>query len=370
MIQLRPSILFILHLPPPVHGAAMVGQYIRDSKTLNEVFNCRYVNLATAVDLKDIGKFGFKKIGRFFRLLKTIINEIRCHNPKLVYLTPNSCGGPFYKDFIVVSFLKMMGKKVVLHFHNKGVASRQHKVFDNFLYRRFFNGVKVMLLSDGLYDDIKKYVKREDILVCPNGIPETSPIAFHGEPQPPIKILYFSNLIISKGVLDLLSACEIIQSKGYDFVCNYVGGETKEMNALAFEEEVEKRHLKGKVSYLGKQFGKEKEKTFTESDVFVFPTFYPNECFPLVVLEAMQHGLPCISTGEGAIASIVDDGRTGFIVEKRNPRQLADKIEVLINNDELRKSMGDAGRKKFEENYTLDIFEKRMVDIFQQLLSN
>lgn len=47
----------------------------------------------------------------------------------------------------------------------------------------------------------------------------------------------------------------------------------------------------------------------------MFPTYYHNECFPLVLLEAMQHGLPCISTNEGAISDIVDDGVTGYIVE-------------------------------------------------------
>lgn len=53
---MKPRILFILHLPPPVHGAAMMGQYIHDSKVINERFDCHYINLTTAKTLQDIGK--------------------------------------------------------------------------------------------------------------------------------------------------------------------------------------------------------------------------------------------------------------------------------------------------------------------------
>ena len=58
----RPHILFILHLPPPVHGAAMVGQYIHDSELLNSEFEARFINLTTASGMGDIGRFKGKKI--------------------------------------------------------------------------------------------------------------------------------------------------------------------------------------------------------------------------------------------------------------------------------------------------------------------
>ena len=50
------KVLFILHMPPPVHGAAMVGQYIHDSKLINEEFDCKYINLSLAKDINDIWK--------------------------------------------------------------------------------------------------------------------------------------------------------------------------------------------------------------------------------------------------------------------------------------------------------------------------
>ncbi len=74
----------------------------------------------------------------------------------------------------------------------------------------------------------------------------------------------------------------------------------------------------------------------------------------------MQQGLPCISTNEGGIASIIDDGKTGFLVEKQNPVQLADMIEMLLKDWELREDMGIVGKEKFEQEFTLSKFEERI----------
>lgn len=107
-----------------------------------------------------------------------------------------------------------------------------------------------------------------------------------------------------------------------------------------------------------------KSKVFENPPVLpLFPTFYHNECFSLVLLEAMEHGLPCISTTEGGIPGIVDDGKTGFLVPKHDVAVLADKIQLLLNDSVLRCKMGKAGREKFEKEFTLEVFEKRMVEI-------
>ena len=100
----------------------------------------------------------------------------------------------------------------------------------------------------------------------------------------------------------------------------------------------------------------------------LFPTFYHNECFPLVLLEAMEHGLPCISTTEGGIPGIVDDGKTGFLVPKHDVAVLADKILLLLNDSVLRSNMGKVGREKSEKEFTLEVFEKRMTWILEHIV--
>lgn len=358
------NILFIMHMPPPIHGAAMVGQYIHDSQIINETFNCYYFNLALSETLKDIGKKSIKKIPQFIKQLWRIAKIVKQTNPKICYITPNACGGAFYKDFIVTMLLKIMKQRIIIHYHNKGVSSRQDKFIDNILYLLFFRNIKVILLTETLYQDIKKYVKRENVFICPNAIPETlkdepSPIRNNKIPH----LLFLSNLIISKGVLVLLDACKILKEKGYSFVCNVIGGETQEMNSIQFEKEIAKRGLKKEVVYNGKKYGEEKSTFFKQTDIFVFPTYYYNETFGLVNLEAMEYKLPIITTDEGGIKDVVKDGENGLIAFKKDPQSLASCIEKLLCNKELRYKMGENGYKKLKDEFTLPKFENKIKNI-------
>ena len=69
------------------------------------------------------------------------------------------------------------------------------------------------------------------------------------------------------------------------------------------------------------------------------------------------------------IPGIVDDGKTGFLVPKHDAVALADKIEMFIRDTDLRHKMGSAGREKFEREFTLEVFEKRMVEILSNNVS-
>ena len=357
-----------MHMPPPVHGAAMVGKYIHDSRVINEAFDCHYINLTTARNLADIGRVGVRKIRQFVTLLRQIRKEVRRLRPQLVYVTPNACGGAFYKDFVVVEMLKRMGCRVVVHYHNKGVVTRQERWPDDKLYRRFFKGLKVILLAEALYADVKKYVKRDDIYICPNGIPETLQTEPASERHNKIPhLLFLSNLLESKGVLVLLDACQILRDNGYSFVCDFVGGETAEIDAERFAREVEERGLDRMTVYHGRKYGDEKRDFFENADVFVFPTFYHNETFGLVNLEAMEFKLPVIATDEGGIPDVIKDGENGLICKKQNADSLSDCIGRLLDERELREKMGEDGYKKFKKQFTLQAFEDNIHRILREL---
>ena len=257
------KILFILHLPPPIHGAAMMGKYIQESELIDSSFDSYCINLATAGSLSDIGRTSFKKLLRYVLLLKHIYHVVRDIHPELVYITPNAGGKAFFKDFIVVQILKCMGYKVIVHYHNKGVSAYQSKWVYNFLYKRFFSNLKVILLAENLYKDIAKYVKREDVYICPNGIPSSCKEEMEARRNNVIPhLLFLSNLLISKGVIVLLDALRILKEKGYLFNCQYVGGETAEINAMQFVVEVERRKLNDRVAYAGRKVGEEKNTFF------------------------------------------------------------------------------------------------------------
>lgn len=363
---MKNKIVFVLHMPPPVHGASMVGKYIHDSEIVNNNFDCKYFNLTLAKDLQDIGKGGLRKLIDFIKQITTLHKVIKSENPNLCYVTPNAKGGAFYKDFLIVMMLKAMGRKVVIHYHNKGVSKRQNKVIDNFLYRHFFKNLKVILLADTLYDDVRKYVKKEDVFICPNGIPAT--IELDKKAHDGFNILFLSNMMREKGVWDLVDACKILKEKGLNFHCHFVG-KWSDISEAAFNDRIKALGLQNYVNAYGAKYGEDKNEFFQIADVFAFPTFYNNECFPLVLLEAMEQGIPCISCNEGGISGIIDDGQTGFVIPKNQPEVLAEKLELLINNRNLCNEMGNAGRKKFEQEFTLNQFEKRITGILNDALT-
>ena len=117
------------------------------------------------------------------------------------------------------------------------------------------------------------------------------------------------------------------------------------------------------MNYWGRRYGSEKDVFWKDADIFVFPTYYHNECFPLVILEAMEQGLPVISTNEGGIRDEVKDGKNGFIVKPQDAIALADAIQRLLDDKDARLSMGAEGRRMFKERFIMECFENNIKGI-------
>lgn len=359
------NILFILHLPPPIHGAAMVGKYIQESNLINSHFNADYINLSTSSTLDDIGKGGWAKLVSLLKLQYRVLSALFNKNYDLCYMTLTAQGNGFYKDVLVVTILKIFGKKIVYHFHNKGVAKNQHKWINDLLYRYAFKGTKSILLSKHLYPDVSQYVKEEDVYVCPNGIPKSPGVPKEQpklrDPGKPFSILFLSNMMEEKGVWTLLEACKNLSEKGLNFECHFIGA-WADIQEHEFKEQVVSLKLSSRVFAHGKKYNDDKYLFFEQADVFVFPTYYHNEAFSLVLLEAMQFSLPVISTNEGGIPDIVQPS-TGFLVPKKDSDALAEKIQWLKEHPKERLLMGSSGRTRFEQNFTLQIFEDNLNQI-------
>ncbi|SHJ76479.1 Glycosyltransferase involved in cell wall bisynthesis [Arenibacter nanhaiticus] len=358
------KILYILHYPPPVHGAAIVGKYIMESALINNNFNGRYINLGTSRSVDEIGKGGIIKWLRYFNVLFNTFLECIRFSPNLVYLTLTANGAGFYKDALVALIAKCLGCKVVYHFHNKGVINNQNKWFDNLLYKLVLKKAQVILLSPYLYYDIKKYVSKSDVHYCANGIPKL-PIGLNeNKESSTIEILFLSNLLKAKGVYILLEACSLLKNKNIDIKCTVIGGEG-DISVVDFENKIIELKLTDVVYYAGKQYGDDKLVFFEKADIFVHPTY--NDCFPLVLLEAMQFGLPIVSTIEGAIPEIVESQKNGFLVPKKEALAFANEIEKLVLNPDLRSTMSQSAKLKYNSKFTTGAFEDRLCKILKNI---
>ncbi len=364
----RTRILFIGTLPPPIHGSAVVSQQIKDSKLINNAFLCDWVNLGTSRRMDEIGKRSLAKPFRFIGSWLRTLCLLMTHRYALCYLAITCHGIGFLKDAPFVLLCKLFRRKIIIHQHNKGMS----KDLDRWPYRWLlplcYKDAKVILLSWHLYPDIEKVVPKENVMICPNGIKfqefknSNGPTSKDSEVVNEVpKLLFLSNLIESKGVIVLLDALKLLADKGYSFQCDFVGGETKEIDAKRFAEEVDKRQLNRLVVYKGRKFGEEKDEAFEKSDIFVFPSM--EDCFPLVLLEAMEHRLPIVTTTEGAIPDEVTDGENGLISERNNHESLAVSIRHLLDSPELCKKMGEEGYQKLRKYFIEEVFEHTMHDI-------
>ncbi len=359
------KILFILHLPPPVHGASMMGQYIHDSHLINEKFDCRYINLSASENVDEVGKLSLRKIGFLFVNLCEVIRSVVVERPELCYLTPTSGGWGFLRDFVMVKALRVLRVNVILHFHNKAskewVEKKRHFPF----VQAFFKGVKIILLSEELYPERAPFINKEAVFFCPNGIPSVAPLENSLRLQnDKVHFLFLSNMMEGKGVFVLLEACSVLRSQGIDFQCDFVGG-WKDVNESDFNEMIAKYGLQNHIKVHGAKYGEDKVYFLQRADVFVFPTHYHGETFGLVLLEAMDYSLPCISTDNGAIKTVVKDGETGFCVEQKNVLELAQKMSWMIDHRDERLEMGRNGKRRYDQNFTLEHFEKRMMSILE-----
>lgn len=366
--KLKQSLLFILHIPPPVNGAAMVGKFIKESQAINQAFNSDYINLTTSFTLNKIGKGGISKLFTLLRIQSRVIKALFYNKYDLCYMSLTAKGAGFYKDLFVVAILKLFKKKIIYHLHNKGIAYNSKNRLNKYLYRFAFKNTKTILLSSYLYYDVMNYVSVKDVYFCSNGIPKSENFSLLKTKEPNTRqvcrLLFLSNIIIEKGVLVLLDACKILKEKKINFECHFVGS-WSDITEDQFKDIVLNYKISDNVFAHGKKYSDEKIEYFLQSDIFVFPTYYHNECFPLVLLEAMEHGLALVSTPEGGIPEIIIHGQTGFLVPQKNAEELANKLEILIKDSELCARMGKNGKKRFEELYTLDKFEHHLVEILR-----
>lgn len=167
-------ILFIIPLPPPVHGSSMMCCQIRQSEMINSTFDCTYVNLSTSRSNTEVDKFSYwlllKKSARFFSAYLKAFWHLLMYRPDIAYLAITCHGIGFLKDAPFVLVCKLFGCKIVLHQHNKGMANDTHKPVYRWLFPLVYKNSTVILLSWLLYDDISHVVRREQVKICPNGI--------------------------------------------------------------------------------------------------------------------------------------------------------------------------------------------------------
>ena len=87
------------------------------------------------------------------------------------------------------------------------------------------------------------------------------------------------------------------------------------------------------------------------------------EPFGLVILEAMAAGLPVVCTDGYGNRDLIKEGKNGFMISKRSPSLIADKIELLMGNDNLRSTMGNFANR-YSHKFDISIYTKELMGLY------
>jgi len=129
----------------------------------------------------------------------------------------------------------------------------------------------------------------------------------------------------------------------------------------------EELKVKDRIVFVGSAPRSALPKYYAAADIFVLHSRF--EALGLVLLEAMSSGKPVVTTRVGGTTDIVEPGKTGFLVEPKNPIELARAITTLLKNKQLRNKMGDEARKKVTKYFSWESVTHKMLKIYKETTS-
>jgi glycosyltransferase involved in cell wall biosynthesis len=102
------------------------------------------------------------------------------------------------------------------------------------------------------------------------------------------------------------------------------------------------------------------------SDVFILISRW--EGLPLTILEAMRAGLPVIASDVGGVAEAVQDGETGYLIKRDATGLLVERLGLLLADAEMRRRMGEAGRLRYEADFTFSLMLNKTIAVYEEAL--
>lgn len=363
--------LFILHLPPPIHGASKVGKFIQNSQVINNTSDCWFIPIRSSENIEDIGKVSWKKVYLVIELYIKIFWALIVFRPDKIYFTASIKSVAFYRDLLVSLLWKayklFCSCEVYYHYHTKGIDSAVSASPRHLKLTRFFlKGVNLILLSPLLEKDFDRVRTFKSVNFLPNGAEDnvgTENFSSYIIQKYPVKdvlhLLYLSNMIKEKGYFEVLKLAE--QTKGEKVHYHFAGGWKSQEDEKEFMDFIIEKGLQEQVTFHGFVSGEQKSALFEQAHLFIFPTRYPNEAFPLSVLESLSYGVPVLATDEASIPYMLDE-KCGIIFKEST--ELYETLQLaktkLVNEKTARYC-----RERFEDYFTLKQFESNLIQILK-----
>jgi glycosyltransferase involved in cell wall biosynthesis len=273
--------------------------------------------------------------------------------------------GSTYRKIGVCMILVSLGIPYLVHLHGSGYDAyyRSAPPLLQYLIRFTFVRAKLVVVLGELWRQFAVSdlgVAEANVRIVYNGVPDHGVSSY--TTRNAIKITSLGLVGTRKGTDVLLQALALLPTR-IAWRC-IIGGNGK----LSFYAQMSSElGIQDRVEFLGWIDGARVVSLLHETDIFVLASRFENQ--PLTILEAMAAGVPVISTRIGAIPEQIRDGISGILVEPGDAEALRDALMHLIENQEERIAMGRAGRKRYQESFSVRAFADNMVAVYREALA-
>lgn len=180
-----------------------------------------------------------------------------------------------------------------------------------------------------------------------------------------LRVVFAGRMVKDKGVLDVIRAAEMLRAKHSGKVEFLLCGSLSSNPYAVKKEELDALCDGEYIKYMG--FRKDMPEIFASSDVMCFPSYY-REGVPKAVIDASAAGLPVVTCDSIGCRDTVEDGVNGFLVNPKSPEEVAEKLDLLLTDVNLRRKMGNASRKIAERDYDVERVVSTHIRIYEETL--
>jgi glycosyltransferase involved in cell wall biosynthesis len=297
-----------------------------------------------------------------FKILFRFLEAYKILQVNYVYITIGISffGVLKYAPFVLLS--KIFNKKLIIHVQSGYLETMYNELTGwkkKLVYKILSSFDSGIVLSQCLTNNLEPFLNRENIHIVENFIDNNLLEKEFKKDYSEIKIIYMSNLLLSKGINDLLLAIKLLNQENIIFKVKVAGGKDEANNVDDLLTELPN------VEYLGAVKGQEKIDLLTWGNVFCLPTFFKFEGQPISLLEGMAFRNYILTTDHAGIKDVCTEENAVFCL-KKNPEDLKDKLIHIKNNWASLKENAYNNGDYAIANFSEDKFVNSIINVFDK----
>jgi len=216
-------------------------------------------------------------------------------------------------------------------------------------------------VSDATKNDIQKIGTKKPIHIIPNCIQDEQQIITESKKN---QFVYLGRLVFYKNIEIILKAFKMVTKKFPDVTLMIVGDGP---HKSSLQELINKLDINNNITFTGYVTSEQKRKILSESNALLFPSLI--EGFGLVMLESWQQKRPVITSNIPPMSDIIENNKTGFLINPNDEKEWAEKIISIIKDPNISDEMGKAGNKVLKRKYNQELFYENLIKMYDDILS-